>query len=190
MPWRIWANIQRKAACCMSSAFRSLSLALVIAGGVSAEPAVLRVCADPNNMPFSNQQEQGFENKVADLIAANMNAKVEYTWWSQHKNFAKQSLGAGACDVILGVTAGIEGVLTTAPYYHSTYVFVWRQDRDLQIKSLLDPQLAAMRIGMHVVGDDFAPPAIALARQGITKNIIGFSLFGEYGDVNPPRKLI
>jgi ABC-type amino acid transport substrate-binding protein len=90
----------------------------------------------------------------------------------------------------LGVSTGIDGVLTTVPYYRSTYVFVSRQDRGIQIKSLLDPQLATLRIGMHVVGDDFAPPAIALARQGITKNIVGFSLFGDYGEVNPPRKLI
>ncbi|HEX4748176.1 MAG TPA: quinoprotein dehydrogenase-associated putative ABC transporter substrate-binding protein [Bryobacteraceae bacterium] len=174
----------------MCSAFRSLFIALTIASGVFAQPAVLKVCADPNNLPFSNQQQQGFENKLADLIATNMNAKVEYTWWSQHKNFGKQSLNVGACDVVLGVTAGMQDVLTTTPYYRSTYVFVSRQDRGLQIKSLLDPQLATLRIGMHIVGDDFAPPAIALARQGITKNIVGFSLFGDYGEVNPPRKLI
>ena len=80
--------------------------------------------------------------------------------------------------------------LTTKPYYRSTYVFVSRRDRNLQITSLLDDRLSHLRIGIHVVGDDYAPPAFALAHRGITQNVVGFSLFGEYGEANPPRKLI
>jgi mxaJ protein len=157
---------------------------------VFAHPATLRVCADRNNLPFSNEQGQGFENQLAELISANLNTKLEYVWWSERKSFAKTSLNAGACDLIVGVPAGMPDVLTTEPYYRSTYVFVWRKDRDLQITSLTDPQLAHLRIGIHVVGDDFAPPSIALARQGIAENIIGYSLFGEFGKPNPARKLI
>lgn len=174
----------------MSSACRSLLLAVAAASVLAAQQAALKVCADPNNLPFSNEQQQGFENKLAALVAAGMNAKLEYTWWSQRKNFAKQSLNAGACNLVLGVASGMPDVLTTKPYYRSTYVFVSRQDRGLHIKSLLDPQLADLRIGMHMVGDDFAPPAVALARQGMTNKLIGFSLFGAYGEANPPRKLI
>jgi len=84
----------------------------------------------------------------------------------------------------------MEDVLTTQPYYRSTYVFVSRQDKKLQIMSLSDPRLADLRIGVHVVGDDFAPPAFALAHRGISKNVVGYSLFGQYGEPNPPRKLI
>src|SRR5579884_164005 len=183
----IWASIRRRAECCMCSACRSLLLLCIV---LPAAPAVLRVCADPNNLPFSNQQGQGFENKLAELVAANMNAKLEYTWWSERKSFAKKSLDSGACDVVMGVAAGMEDILTTRPYYRSTYVFVTRRDRKLQIASLADPRLADLRIGIHVVGDDFAPPAFALARRGISKNIAGYSLFGPYDEPNPASKLV
>jgi mxaJ protein len=150
----------------------------------------LRVCADPNNLPFSNEQGQGFENELAELIAESMNAQLEYTWWSQGKSFAKRSLDQGACDVAVGVPFEMQNVLTTAPYYRSTYVFVSRRDRNLLIKDMNDPRLSTLRIGIHVVGDDFAPPAYALAHRGITRQIIGFSLTGLAGEANPPRKLI
>jgi quinoprotein dehydrogenase-associated probable ABC transporter substrate-binding protein len=174
----------------MFSAFRKLALASLSVLAALAQPATLRVCADPNNLPFSNQQSQGFENKLAELIAANMNAKLEYTWWSERKSFAKKSLDAGACDVVMGIPTSMPDVLTTKPYYRSIYVFVSRQDRKLQITSLTDPRLTELRIGIHVVGDDFAPPAYALAHRGISENVVGFSLFGQYGEANPPRKLI
>jgi mxaJ protein len=168
---------------------RKLALLFLAAMPVSAEP-ILRVCADPNNLPFSNQQKQGFENKLAELVATNLGSQLEYTWWSQRKNFAKRSLQESACDVVMGVPSGLQGVLTSEPYYRSTYVFVSRRDRNLQIESLTDPRLSALRIGIHVVGDDFAPPAYALAHRGITQQIVGFSLLGSFGETNPPRKLI
>ncbi len=174
----------------MCSAFLRFTFLPLFALSAVAQQATLRVCADPNNLPFSNQQGQGFENKLAELIAANMNARLQYTWWSERKSFAKKSFDANACDVVLGVPTGLPDVLTTRPYYRSTYVFVSRQDRNLQPTSLTDPHLKDLRIGMHVVGDDFAPPAFALAHQGISQNIVGFSLFGQYGEANPPRKLI
>ncbi|MBV8819839.1 MAG: quinoprotein dehydrogenase-associated putative ABC transporter substrate-binding protein, partial [Acidobacteriaceae bacterium] len=155
-----------------------------------AQPVTLRVCADPNNLPFSNQHGQGFENKLAELVAMNLNTRLEYTWWSERKSFAKKSLDAGACDVVMGIPSSMPDVLATKPYYRSTYMFVSRQDRKLEITSLLDARLADLRIGIHVVGDDFAPPALALAHRGIAQNVIGFSLFGQYGEANPPRKLI
>ncbi len=171
---------------------RCLSLLLLMFGipVVSSAQSALRVCADPNNLPFSNEQGQGFENKLAELIAAKLDDKLEYTWWTQRKSFAKQSLDQNACDVVLGLPSSLPDVLATKPYYRSTYVFVSRHDRDLGITSLADPRLGELRIGIHVVGDDYAPPAYALARRGITRNIVGFSLFGEYGELNPPRKLI
>lgn len=163
---------------------------LLLATLMLAQKPALRVCADPNNLPFSNREGQGFENKLAELLAANMNTRLEYTWWSQRKNFARQSLEAGACDAVMGVPSGMEDVLTTDSYYRSSYVFVSRRDRNLQATSLLDPRLSDLRIGVHVVGDDFAPPAYALAHRGITRNVTGFSLFGISGEQNPARKLI
>jgi len=170
--------------------YRRLALLVIAAVPMFAQSSVLRVCADPNNLPFSNEQQQGFENKLADLLAASTNARLEYTWWSQRKSFAKKSLDQGACEVVLGVPASLPEVLTTKPYYRSTYVFVTRHDQNLQISSLADPRLSHLRIGIHVVGDDYAPPAFALAHRGVTQNVVGFSLFGEYGQLNPPRKLI
>lgn len=119
-----------------------------------------------------------------------MGARLQYTWWAERKSFLKNSLEAGRCDVVLGVPSSLAEVTATKPYYRSTYVFVSRQDRNLQITSLGDPRFAQWRIGVHVVGDDYAPPAAALARSGISANIAGFSLFGEYGDKDPPRKII
>ncbi|HEX4167798.1 MAG TPA: quinoprotein dehydrogenase-associated putative ABC transporter substrate-binding protein [Bryobacteraceae bacterium] len=157
---------------------------------VAMEPGKLRVCADPNNLPMSNQQGQGFENKLAEVMAKALNDRLAYTWWSQRKSFAVRSLDEGACDLVMGVPNSLPDILETAPYYRSTYVFVSRHDRNLHIASLADPRLVDLRIGIHVTGDDYAPPAYALAHRGITQNVVGFSLFGKYGEPNPPRKLI
>jgi mxaJ protein len=171
--------------------FRFLSLALSAAALCYASGrSVLRVCADPNNMPFSNDRGEGFENKLAELIAGKLNERLEYTWWSERKSFVKNSLGQNRCDVLLGVPSLLDSVEVTRPYYHSSYVFVSRHDRDLQIASLADPRLSSWRIGVQVVGEDYAPPAFVLARRGITQNVVGFSLFGSYGQPNPTRKII
>lgn len=171
--------------------FRFLSLFLCGAGAMlAANQPILRVCADPNNLPFSNQQQQGFENKLAQMLAAQLGAKLEYTWWSERQSFLKNSLEAGRCDLVMGLPASLPSVATSKPYYQSTYVFVSRHDRNLHVMSLDDSRLSKWRVGVHVVGNDYAPPAAALARRGITGNVIGFSLFGANGTTNPARKLI
>jgi len=170
--------------------FRSLSVALVTAAALYASEPALRVCADPNDLPFSNRQQQGFENKIAERLASTLNRQLEYVWWPERKSLVKQTLNAGRCDVLLGVPSALDSVQTTEPYYQSTYVFITRRDRGPHIASLSDPQLANVRIGIHVVGDDFAPPATALAHRGITNNIKGYSLFGAEGEQDPGRKLI
>jgi mxaJ protein len=167
-------------------------LALLVIAASSAfatERPLLRVCADPDNMPFSNRQAQGFENKVAELLAAKLGAKLEYAWWAERKSFAS-SLEQGRCDLVMGIPSSISSVATTRPYYRSSYVFISRKDRGLRISSLNDPRFADWRVGVQVVGENYAPPAAALAHRGITKNIVGFSLFGKYGEENPPRKII
>lgn len=151
---------------------------------------VLRVCADPNNMPFSNQRQEGFENKLAQMIAADVSAKLDYAWWSERGSLVKNTLNAGRCDVLMGVPSSLDEAATSKPYYRSTYVFVSRRDRQLHVTSLGDARLSDWRIGLHVVGENLAPPAVALASRGITKNVTGYSLFGAYGEENPPRRLI
>src|SRR4030081_755396 len=79
--------------------------------------SVLRVCADPNNLPFSNQRQEGFENRVAEILAKDMGARLEYTWWPQRRGFVRNTLRARRCDVMPGVAFGYELVLTTKPYY-------------------------------------------------------------------------
>jgi mxaJ protein len=152
----------------------------------------LRVCADPNNLPFSNERLEGFENKIAELVAREMNATVEYTWWAQRRGFLRHTLKAGACDVVMGLPTGMEMAWTTAPYYRSSYVFVYRKDKGLKIRSFDDPVLRKIKIGVQMVGDDFAntPPAHALASRKIIRNVVGYSLYGDYSQENPPAKIM
>src|SRR5215217_5580254 len=78
---------------------------------------VLRVCADPNNLPFSNARGEGFENRVAQLLAADLHATVNYTWWAQRRGFVRETVTAGSCDVVPGVPSGYDRLLVTRPYY-------------------------------------------------------------------------
>ena len=155
-------------------------------------PGVLRVCADPNNLPFSNRRLEGFENKIAELVAREMNATVEYTWRAQRRGFIRETLRAGACDVIIGMPSSLELALTTAPYYRSTYAFVYRRDKGLDIRSFDDPTLRNVRIGVQMIGDDFAnsPPAHALSARGLIHNIVGYSVLGDYSKPNPPARIV
>jgi quinoprotein dehydrogenase-associated probable ABC transporter substrate-binding protein len=156
------------------------------------EPPVLRVCADPNNLPFSNERREGFENRIAELVARELHATLEYTWWAQRRGFVRNTLAAGACDVLLGVPEDFERTLTTAPYYRSTYVFVSAKARHYAIRSFDDPRLRRLRIGVQMVGDDYAntPPAHALARRGIVHNVAGYTLYGDYREPDPPARII
>jgi mxaJ protein len=153
---------------------------------------VLRVCADPNNMPFSNRAEQGFENKLAELVAGELDARVEYTWWAQRRGFLRGTVNAGECDLVVGIPTGMEMVRRTRPYYRSGYVFVTRADRAIDVRSLDDSLLRALRIGVPVVGDDYAatPPAAALIKRGLAANLVGVSVFGNYAEPDPPARLI
>jgi mxaJ protein len=159
---------------------------------IPASKTVLRVCADPNNLPFSNEKREGFENKIAELLGREMRLPVEYTWWAQRRGFFRNTLRAGACDVVIGVPSSFELALTTQPYYRSTYVFVSRRDRNLNIKSFDDEALKHLKIGVQLIGDDStnAPPAHALANRGIIKNVVGYTLYGNYKEDSPPARII
>jgi mxaJ protein len=176
----------------ISKALLCAALLGLLGGCRSAPSRELRVCADPNNLPYSNQRQKGFENRLAELIAGELGAKVRYTWWPQRRGFLRNTLWAHTCDLVMGVPPGTERVLTTAPYYRSIYVFVYRKDRNLHIRSLDDPALRKLRIGVQLVGDDYAntPPVHALSRRGITGNLVGFSVFGDYSQENPPARII
>jgi mxaJ protein len=162
---------------------------------VAATPTAareLRVCADPNNLPFSNQARQGFENRIAELIAKDLGAEVKYVWWAQRRGNVRNTLTAGECDLIPGIAAGVEMAATTRPYYRSTYVFVSRRDGGPKIASFDDPKLRTLKVGVQLIGDDFAntPPAHALARRGIVQNVRGFMLYGDYALPTPPANIL
>jgi quinoprotein dehydrogenase-associated probable ABC transporter substrate-binding protein len=168
------------------------SAALMIAARAAGEDRQLRVCADPNNLPFSNSRLEGFENKVAQLIADEMHATVRYTWHPQRRGFIRDTLTARACDLVVGVPTGYELVLSTKPYYRSTYVFVSPTRRNLQLRSFDDPVLRGLKIGVEELGSDGGntPPAHALARRGLAGNIVGFKLWDVESVESPPGKII
>jgi mxaJ protein len=154
-----------------------LCLALIILfGGIApaAEPKALRVCADPDNLPFSNQQLEGFENKIAEAIARDLGAELRYTWWPHQRGLVRRTLNEGQCDVLIGIPKGYDPVLWTTPYYRTAYVIASVRDRGPHIASLDDPMLKQVNIGVHVN----TPPHDALTQRGIVgDNVIVYRLF-------------
>jgi mxaJ protein len=157
----------------------------------SAAEGELRVCADPNNLPFSNERGEGFENKIAELIARELGARLSYTWWAERRGFVRNTLNAGSCDLVPGTTNGIEMLRTTRPYYRSGFAFVMRPDGP-QVSSLDDPVLRKLKIGIQLVGEDGSnpPPAEALARRGLIDNVRGYSVYGDYRDETPAAGIV
>jgi mxaJ protein len=171
---------------------RMVAVAIWLAGTLAAEAAELRVCADPNNLPFSDGAGLGFENKLAALVAEHLGDHLSYSWWAQRRGFVRHTLKAGLCDLVIGVPSGYELVETTKPYYRSSYVFVSRQDKHLDLASLADPQLHHLSIGVHLIGNEGnnPPPAEALGDEGIVDNVRGYSIYGDYRQADPPARLI
>jgi len=143
----------------------------------------LRVCVDPYDMPLSNDREEGFENKIAHVVASDLNARVVNFWWPQRRGFLRSSILAGFCDVMIQAPVGLDPVATTKPYFRSTYYFVYRSDRGLAIRSLDDTVLKHLRIGVNLIGYDYTntPPAHALGPRGI----IGLVGFGSFFNPDP-----
>jgi len=159
----------------------SIAIATATALPAAAAQRTLRVCAEPDNLPLSNAQEAGFENRIARIVAQELGAELVYEWQPQRRGFVRKTIGADVCDVWMGVPAGFERLLTTRPYYRSRYVFLNRADATDPLRSFADPRLATLRIGIQLIGNDLAatPPALALARAGATANIVGYNVYGE-----------
>ena len=170
------------------------AVAVIACGEAKARDAQreLRVCADPNNMPFSNAKGEGFENKIAELVARDMNATVRYTWWAQRRGFIRNTLNARSCDLVIGVPASFDLTAVTSPYYRSSYVFVTRKDRGIKVESFDDPELRKLRIGVQLVGDDGAntPPVHALDTRGIHGNLRGYLVYGDYRRPHPASSIV
>ena len=167
------------------------AIVLMLAAGAAvaahAQPApepsrpALRVCADPDNLPYSHAQRSGFENRIAQLIADDFGLPLEYAWLPDLRGFVRKTLGAGLCDLIVGVPVGFERTLNTRPYYRSSYMLVERDADATPPRDFADPRLRRWRIGVQLVGDDLAatPPGHALALAGATDNVVGFPIAGE-----------
>src|SRR6266853_1084178 len=123
--------------------------------GELVDRSELKVCADPNNLPFSDEKKEGFENKIAELIGADLDLSVDYVWFPQVVGFVRNTLRAHLCDLVMGTVAGDEVMQTTHPYYFTTYVMAYRADKGFHLEGMQDPQLAKLSLGV-VAG---TPPA-------------------------------
>jgi mxaJ protein len=179
---------------------RSLSLALLITTALSSavgaqtpatQPAtrILRVVADGNDLPFSNERREGFENKIAAIIARDLNATLEYHWRALRRGYFRETIKSGECDLVMGVPRDLDMALTTEPYYRSAYAFVFRRQRT-PIRSFDDRALARLRIGVPLTPESMPPPAIALARRHLIENMHGYSVYADYAQPNPPARII
>lgn len=171
----------------------ALAVGAALLGSCNLIPQrTLTACADPNNLPFSNRAGEGFENKLAQMIASDLHAKLQYIWWAQRRGYVRNTLNERKCDFWPGIGSNVEMVATTRPYYRSTYMFVSRASENLKGLTLDDPRLKRLTIGVQMVGNDATntPPAHALSNRGITSNVRGYMLYGDYSKPNPPAEIV
>jgi mxaJ protein len=161
----------------MSSLFRSGVFFFVFT--LPALAATLKVCADPDNLPYSSKSGSGFENHLARLIGSGLHEQVQFVWARPRRGFVRERVNKGECDVLMSVPVGMRGVLASKPYLRSSYVFVTRSVRNLDISSFDDPRLKKMKIGVQTLDDEYAPPAQALGKRGMLTNIVGYEPFGK-----------
>lgn len=139
------------------------------------DPHVLRVCADPNNLPFSNEKGEGFENKIAQFLAKKIGKELAYAFYPGATGFVRNTLNAHLCDVILGIPQGNDLVQPTNPYYRTTYAIVTRAGGDLDgLAALDDPRLKEKAHKIGLVAN--TPPGNILARQGLMGNVKPYPL--------------
>jgi quinoprotein dehydrogenase-associated probable ABC transporter substrate-binding protein len=153
-------------------------------------PGILRVCADPNNLPFSNQAGEGVENKLAELLAKTWDSKLVYVWWAAPRGLARM-LNGNYCDLLMQVPAEYDIAGVTRPYYRTAYVIVQKKNASHLVTSLDDPALKTMKIGVHLFAADGenTPPAMALSAHGVVGNLVGFQT-SYMGGMNHPEDII
>jgi quinoprotein dehydrogenase-associated probable ABC transporter substrate-binding protein len=160
----------------MSLPFLSL---LFVISTASAVASPLRVCADPDNLPFSNHAAQGFDNRIAQLIARDLHREAVFVWARAGQGFVREVFNKNACDMMMGVPTQFDRVLTSTPYYRSTYVTVAPAKAHLKITGFVDSRLNGKRIGLQRLQEDYSPASLPLIRTGRRNQIVGFSSFGE-----------
>jgi mxaJ protein len=152
------------------------------------DPDHLRVCADPSSMPFSNEKGEGFENKLAELVAEKLGRQsVQYTWFPMATGFVRNTLRANRCDIIMGYPQGDELVQNTNHYYRSAYVLIYKKGGDLDgVESISDPRLQGKRVGVV----DTTPPGTSLTRAGLMKTAKIYPLMIDTRFVPPAAELM
>jgi quinoprotein dehydrogenase-associated probable ABC transporter substrate-binding protein len=146
----------------------------------------LRVCADPNNLPFSDDKKEGFENKIAELIGQELGLPVSYVWFPQVIGFVRNTLRAGQCDLVMGAPAGDDVMQTTSPYYYTSYVLVSRADKKVSFSGFDDARLKSLRIGI-VAG---TPPADLLVKHGLMDHAQPYALMVDTRYESPTHQMI
>ena len=187
----------------MASAAKSIAIAILALVGVSLpggagaqdaggsieliDPNVFRACADPHALPFSNEAGEGFENKIAALLAHKLGKSVGYTFYPDATGFIRNTLNAHRCDVVLGIAQGDDLVQPTSPYYRTSYVIAYHQDGPLKgLDSLGDPRLKTAKIGI-VAG---TPPATLLAEDGLLGRIKSYALVVDTRFDSPTHEMM
>jgi quinoprotein dehydrogenase-associated probable ABC transporter substrate-binding protein len=151
------------------------------------DPNVFRACADPHDLPFSNEAGEGFENKIAKLFAQKLGKSVEYTFYPDATGFIRNTLNAHRCDVVLGIAQGDDLVQPTSPYYRTSYAAAYRQDGPLKgMESLSDPRLKTAKIGI-IAG---TPPATVLAENGLLGHIKSYALVVDTRFDSPTHQMM
>jgi quinoprotein dehydrogenase-associated probable ABC transporter substrate-binding protein len=148
--------------------------------------SALKVCADPGNLPFSNEKKQGFENKIAEAMGAALGLKVEYTWFPQVIGFVRNTLQAHRCDLVMGTVAGDNIMQTTNPYYFTTYVMVYRSDKGLAFDGMQDPRLASLRLGVVSA----TPPSDLLVRHDLMSHAKPYQLTVDTRAESPTHQMV
>jgi quinoprotein dehydrogenase-associated probable ABC transporter substrate-binding protein len=166
---------------------------LLLAGGSAAaqtgelvDRSELKVCADPNNLPYSDEKREGFENKIAELMGGELGLKVDYAWFPQVIGFVRNTLRAHLCDLAMGTVAGDEIMQTTNPYYFTTYVLFYRSDKDLAVEGVQDAHLTGLRLGV-VAG---TPPADLLVRHDLMSHTKPYALTVDTRAESPTHQMV
>ena len=171
---------------------RLASLLLIAVGPAAAQTgdvidrSELKVCADPNNLPFSDEKKEGFENKIAEVIGAELGLKVDYAWFPQVIGFVRNTLRSHLCDLVTGTVTGDEIMQTTNPYYFTTYVMFYRSDKGFAFKGPQDPDLASLRLGV-VAG---TPPGDLIVRHDLMSHTRPYALTVDTRSEAPTHQMV
>jgi len=177
-----------------SKAVSMVGLVMFVAAGVAqaadtveaVDHTALRVCADPQNLPFSDQKGEGFENKIAELFAQNLQVPLRYVWYPNTVGFLRNTLRARQCDLVMGIVSGAELVQSTNPYYRSSYVIVTRKADNLAVAGIDDPKLRDLKIGLTAG----TPPSDLAVRSGLIGNVRPYPLFVDTRYDAPGKQMI